>query len=134
MITYSEGYKYQLGVEHKEMTPITGVLIIDDYFMLEPDGMLTVRKGYAWDGASGPTFDSKSSIRPSLVHDVFCQAMRDGRLVYEDWQDTVNKYFREQLVANGMWPLRAALWYHAVELAEAGHPRQGADRQPLQAP
>lgn len=89
MIIYSEGYKYQLQRDHTELTPVTGVSIVDDYFVLTQNGLLTVRKGYAWDGASGPTFDTLNSMRPSLVHDVFCQVLRDGRLDYVKWQDTV---------------------------------------------
>jgi hypothetical protein len=134
MITYSDGYKYQLGVEHQEITPVNGQVIFDDYFRLDQDGTLTVRKGYAWDGASGPTFDTANSLRPSLVHDVFCQIMRDGRLDYPTWRHTVNRHFREQCIANGMSALRAGLWYFAVEFAGAGDPSQGADRRPLQAP
>ena len=51
---------------------IIGERIEDDFFTLQEDGTLIVNKGFAWDGASGPTFDSRSSMRPSLVHDVFC--------------------------------------------------------------
>ena len=134
MITYSDGYKYQLKVEHMEMTPVTGYMIVDDYFMLEKDGMVTVRKWYAWDGPSGPTIDTENSLRPSLIHDVFCQLMRDGRLDWVLWRDVVNVYFREQCIANGMWRVRAWAWYYAVGLAGAGNPAQGADYKPQQAP
>ena len=87
---YWKGLKYQLAETYICQTPIIGERIEDDFFTLQEDGTLIVNKGFAWDGASGPTFDSRSSMRPSLVHDVFCQAMRDGRLSYEQWQDKVN--------------------------------------------
>ena len=134
MIIYSEGYKYQLQRDHTELTPVTGVSIVDDYFVLTPNGLLTVRKGYAWDGASGPTFDTLNSMRPSLVHDVFCQVLRDGRLDYVKWQDTVNLYFRDQCIAAGMFKWRANLWHFAVEIAGAGNPEQGPDRKIIEAP
>ena len=47
----------------------------------EFDGhILTVRKGYAWDGASGPTIDTDNTIKASLIHDVLYQAIREGVL------------------------------------------------------
>jgi hypothetical protein len=134
MIRYSEGYKYQLEALYACETPVTGTLIEDDLFTLYESGLLVIRKGFAWDGASGPTFDSKSSMRASLVHDVFCICMRDGRLPYEKWQDTVNEFFRQQCIEDGMWAWRAGLWHAAVELADAGNPDQGRDRVVLTAP
>lgn len=134
MIKYIAGFKYQLAETYTLHTPIVGEVINDDYFTLEEDGILTVKKGYAWDGASGPTFDSKSSMRPSLIHDVFCQAMRDGRLDYERWQDTVNEFFKQMCIEDGMWRVRANLWHSAVEFADAGNPNQGPDRAIEEAP
>lgn len=134
MIRYSEGYKYQLEALYACETPVTGTLIEDDLFTLYESGLLVIRRGFAWDGASGPTIDSKSSMRASLVHDVFCVCMRDGRLSYEKWQDTVNEFFRQQCIEDGMWQWRAGLWHAAVELADAGNPDQGRDRVVLTAP
>ena len=131
---YVEGFKYQLAETYIVQTPITGSRIDDDYFTLQEDGTLIVNKGYAWDGASGPTFDSRSSMRPSLVHDVFCQAMRDGRLSYEQWQDKVNDLFEQMCREDGMWGWRASLWHSAVELADCGNPEQGPDRIVKEAP
>lgn len=133
-IVYVEGFKYQLAADYVCETPITGVEIEDDYFTLKENGYLRVKKGYAWDGASGPTFDTKSSMRASMVHDVFCQAMRDKRLSYERWQDTVNEFFEKQCIEDGMWEWRASLWHSAVEFADAGNPDQGPDRVPMVAP
>jgi hypothetical protein len=133
-IKYTEGYKYQLAEDYIVMTPIKGVTITDFYFTLERSGRLTGKKGYSWDGASGPTFDTKSSISPSLGHDIFCQMMRDGRLSYTDWQDTVNEFFRQQCIKAGMWKWRAAIWHAGVEFGNAGDPSQGPDRQILEAP
>ncbi len=134
MIKYIDGFKYQLAESYSVQTPITGTRIDDDYFYLEKDGYLQVHQGYAWDGASGPTFDTKASMRPSMVHDVFCQAMRDGRLSYKEHQDTVNEFFRQQCIEAGMWRWRANLWHAAVEFADAGNPDQGPDREILTAP
>lgn len=134
LIRYWKGCKYQLAETYICQTPITGEHIEDDQFTLQEDGTLVINKGFAWDGASGPTFDSASSMRASLVHDVFCVAMRDGRLSYEKWQDKVNDLFRDQCIEDGMWHWRANLWHAAVEFADAGNPEQGKDREILEAP
>lgn len=133
-IKYTEGLKYQLVRDYLVQTPIIGESVTDDFFCLTPDGVLKVKNGYAWDGASGPTFDTKSSMRASMVHDVFCVAMRDHRLSYDKWQDTVNAFFRQMCIEDGMWLWRANLWHSAVEFADAGNPRQGPDREVLTAP
>lgn len=130
-ILYYTGLKYQLAQGYTCATPITGSHIVDEYYELREDGTLIVYKGYAWDGASGPTYDSKSSMRASLVHDVFCQMMRAEQLSYDLWQDKVNLLFEHHCIEDQMWPLRAKLWYRAVEFAEAGNPEQGPDRKVL---
>ena len=133
-IKYWKGPKYQLAETYICQTPIVGERIEDDFFTLQEDGTLVVNKGFAWDGASGPTFDSRSSMRPSLIHDVFCVAMRDGRLSYEKWQDKVNALFKDQCIEDGMWVWRAGLWHSAVEFADAGNPEQGPDREIKESP
>lgn len=133
-LKFIKGMKYQLAEDHRFATPVTGNFIHDAFFTLWSNGVLDVRAGYAWDGASGPTIDTKSSMKPSLPHDVFCAMMRDGRLDYVEWQDVVNEYFYNQCLEAGMWKWRAGLWHAAVEFADAGNPDQGPDRPILEAP
>lgn len=134
MITYTKGYKYQLEFTYEVQTPVIGCIVSNRDFKLNPNGKLTIYPGYAWDGASGPTFDSASSMPPSLVHDVFCYCMRNKWISYETWQDIVNDFFYQQCVEAGMWKWRAKLWHAAVEFADAGNPNQGPDRIPYTAP
>jgi hypothetical protein len=133
-IYYSEGYKYQLERPFIIKTPIIGYEINDFYFKLTADGTLEVSRGYAWNGASGPTWDTKSSMPSSLVHDVFCQMQRDGRVDYTVWHSVVNQFFEEMCRQDGMWSIRASAWGAAVEFANAGDPAQGPDRPVLTAP
>ena len=133
-IEYTKGWKYQLARSCKTKTPVTGYDIVNDYFHLHSNGDLEVFKGYAWDGASGPTFDTKSSMFPSMIHDVFCQCMRDGSISYDAWQDTINKLFETHCKACGMFEARVAIWYLGVEIGDAGNPEQGPDRGILTAP
>jgi hypothetical protein len=133
-LEYRAGYKYQLAKTVSIQTPILGLRIDDEFFTLEEDGMLTIRAGYAWDGASGPTFDTMDSMGPSLVHDVFCQAQRAGQLDYTRWHNRVDAFFKRMCKDCGMWGLRASIWHQAVTFANAGDPVQGVSNPVQEAP
>ena len=115
-IVYRAGYKYQLAADYSvklaNVRPIEPVN--HEYFTLTLDGWLTVKEGYAWDGASGPTHDSKSSMRPSLVHDVLWQMLRVG-LLDEAQRHETNLEFHRLCIEDGMWPWRADVWLWAIE-------------------
>ena len=135
MIKYSKGYKYQLEEYVSFDTPIAiGYEISTKYFRVYPNGKLEIYRGYAWDGASGPTIDTDSSMTPSMVHDVFCQCMRDRSISYDLWQDAINDFFREQCLERGMCKIRANIWHAGVEFGDAGNPIQGPDRPVFTAP
>lgn len=133
-IKYIAGTKYQLVEDFSIPTPVIGEAIDDRFFMLYPSGLLTIRAGFGWDGASGPTFDTKDCMSASLVHDVFCILMRDRRLSYARWQDIINEFFHTMCLAAGMWPWRAKLWHAGVEFGDAGNPKDGPDRLVQEAP
>ena len=132
-IRYLQGVKYVLSEDYMLQTPVTGADVIDPWFRLFPDGRLHILAGFAWDGPSGPTLDTKDSLRASLVHDVFCILMRDGRLAF-DRQAAVNDHFRDLCVEDGMPAWRAWLWHAGVEIGDAGNPDQGPDRRVKTAP
>lgn len=115
-IRFAQGYKYQLRapyVTQLEIRPPHGCGT--DWITLDVDGNLTVRAGYAWDGASGPTIDSKSSMRASLVHDALFQLMRLG-LLPDSFFAPANEIFHRMCEEDGMFGPRAWLWYHAVRI------------------
>ena len=72
---------------------------------------------YSWDGPSGPTIDTRNSLRASLVHDVLYQAMREKGIKFSyssrKWAD---KIFLKILKEDGMGIIRRRLWYFAVRL------------------
>ncbi len=113
MIKYKEGYKYQLAETYVQDTDIFDYEISSDFIELKKDGMLVIKKGYAWDGASGPTYDSKSSMRASLVHDALYQLMRLNPYLinYRDYADTL---LYNICIEDGMWRTRAWAWKKAV--------------------
>lgn len=128
-IKYKSGYKYQLVEEAREHTPILGLEIKTEYVSLYRDGLMVFRKGYAWDGASGPTLDTKSSMRASLVHDGFYQLMR-LELLPILYREKVDQLFHRMCIDDGMDPFRAWYWYKAVRLF-AGESAQKHTARPI---
>ena len=113
-IKYRKGYKYQLAVAVSGQTPIKPEKDIDTEFIkLSIDGFMWVKSGYAWDGASGPTFDTKNTFAPSLVHDCFCQLIRNGYLP-DEARHAADHFFYDMLRERGMWKIRARLWLRGV--------------------
>lgn len=72
-------YRHQVAVQEVTQTEITGHHIVTEYIKLLPSGLLFIKKGYAWDGA---TFfpDIKSIMTASLIHDALYQLMREKLL------------------------------------------------------
>lgn len=135
MICYREGYKYQLARPYEVLTPIKPDNRIEhEFFALEPDGRISIEAGYAWDGASGPTFDTSASMRPSLVHDCFCQMMRACELDYDRYSPAVHELFRAMCIEDGMWPWRAKIWHWGVIVGRGGHPDNEDDNPERCAP
>ena len=92
---YRKGYKYQLAELFEIDTPITpSRSLTNEFIVLLPSGKLTISKGYAWDGPSGPTWDTDNSMTPSLVHDAFAQLMRENSL-HQRWRIKTNHFFGE---------------------------------------
>ncbi|MDF5607407.1 hypothetical protein P3745_24975, partial [Vibrio parahaemolyticus] len=54
-----------------------GVPFESSYLSLSEQGLLTIKKGYSWDGVSGPATDTRNLILASLVHDELYQLMRE---------------------------------------------------------
>jgi len=114
-IKYFGGYKYQLAANfyfHISIRP--AVDIETEYLTLHADGLLIVRKGYAWDGASGLTIDTKSSMRGALVHDALYQLMRMEEIA-ADWRGYTDELLRDICKDDGMFWWRANIWYKAVK-------------------
>ena len=113
-IKYWAGYKYQLAEDFQIQTTIRPPEEIEHrYFSMTKDGLLTVKESYAWDGASGPTMDTKSSMRGALVHDVLWQMLRLN-LLPESYRPATNAELRRICVLDGMFRWRAATWEWAV--------------------
>lgn len=119
-IQYRSGYKYQLCADWWVQTPITGhEATVPGFINLALDGKLTIHTGYAWDGPSGPTIDTKTFMRGSLAHDALYQLMREG-LISESLREDADRLLMALCVQDGMNAVRAACVYAAVR--ECGGP------------
>ena len=133
MIKYKAGYKYQLTEDYQVFVPIFKDVRTD--FLELKKGILTIKKGYAWDGPSGPVKAIaeilekipligkwlyrkylKSFMRGSLVHDALYQLMRYG-LLDQSYREAADWTLREICLEDGMGKTRAWWVYHGVRKA-----------------
>lgn len=113
-IEYKSGYKYQIISEHEvEIAIKPEEDIITDYIELYTNGKLIMKKGYAWDGPSGPTVDTHTFMRGSLVHDALYQLIRNNKLS-QDAREDADRELRKICRKDGMTNLRASCVYWAV--------------------
>ena len=116
-IAYNDGYKYQLKEEYSVVIDIKPPSPKEiDYVTLDTEGKLTLSKGYAWDGPSGPTFDTLSFMRGSLVHDGLYQLMRECNTDHFIQRKDADQILRRICMEDGMWSLRAGWVYLGVRL------------------
>jgi hypothetical protein len=116
MIEYKKGYKYQLQEDYCVNIPIyPEKTIITPLIILTWEGQLTIKTYYAWDGPSGPTLDTKTFMRPSIVHDSLHQLMRLELLPYKLRKD-IDKLLITHCKEDGMFWLRRQYVYLAVRL------------------
>ncbi len=115
MIQYRSGYKYQLAADYVVQLPeISGRDTGCDYIRLRgPE--LTIRDGYAWDGPSGPTIDTKNFMRGSLVHDALYQLIRRYLLPLH-FREAADQVLRRLCLEDGMSAIRAWWVYHGVRI------------------
>ena len=114
-IAYNTGYKFQLKEPYALLIPIRPDAVVSlEFLSLTREGLLTINKGYAWDGPSGPTIDTLNFMRGSLVHDVLYQLMREGKLDHAVHRLAADRLLRALCLEDGMSRLRAWVVYQGV--------------------
>jgi hypothetical protein len=108
-----KGYKYELMRAVVVKTQIGNISLTPGKAKLNwckfAKGKLVIYKGYAWDGPSGPTIDTKNFMRGSLVHDAYYQLMREGYIEPGVWRKYADDELRRICIEDGMSRFRA--WY-----------------------
>lgn len=112
---YSAGFEYQLREDFFIQTGIRPEVPARFLFVeLNTEGMLLIKRGWAWDGASGPTLDTRSSMVAAMVHDALYGLMK-RELLAKKYKAEADKLFYNLLIEDGMWKWRAGVWYEAVK-------------------
>lgn len=112
---YRKGYDYQLAEMETFQTDFNPPKdIVTEFITLTTSGELIIKSGYAWDGASGPTIDTKSSMRGSLAHDALYQLIRNGHLP-NSLRNQADDFFYKCLIKDKMFKWRAMIWRREVK-------------------
>jgi hypothetical protein len=125
-VVYKGGYKYQLHETYELALRISPAEDIKtDYISLDQTGHLVLRKGYAWDGPSGPTIDTSNFMRGSLVHDALYQLMRMKLLSDELHRKSADQELKRLCLEDGMSSIRA--WWVYASVRQFGGGAASAD-------
>lgn len=110
------GWKYELLESYLATLPEAlwseGRSFETEYLHLQDRDVL-IKARYAWDGASGPTFDTDDTMRASLVHDALYQLLRLGALP-RSGKGAADQLLHDLLIEDGMHRFRAWYWHTAV--------------------
>ncbi len=131
---YTSGYKYQLAISYKVQTAVRPKKLVQTrYLSLNEKGSLRISSGYAWDGPSGPTVDTKSFMRGSLVHDALYQLIRRGWLS-QDYREAADLELWKICREDGMSRMRAWYVHRAVRRVGFLATAESAKKKLLSAP
>lgn len=117
-------FKYITVADYFHQTELKDFRAECSMISLDDNGLLCIRKGYLWDGPSGPTLDSISGMRGSLCHDAGYELMRRG-LLENKYRGYFDSLFFDIIKQDGMDSLRARVWYEAVSHFAANCARFG---------
>ena len=102
------GDQYKLTKDISIHIGITGHQIKTEYIELDPNGLLTLKMGFIWDGATG-VFDTKLMLA-SAVHDALYRLMR-RQLLSIDYRKQADKIFREISKVKNSWVKSLILYW-----------------------
>ena len=125
-----KGYKYELASPAETDTGIIGRTADTEYLRLTIDGILTARKGYCWDGPSGPSIDTNTFMRGSLFHDAGYQLIRMGLLPIE-YKGQIDDLLKRICLEDGMSSFRAWYVHRSVVMFGGGSCLPNTQRQRL---
>jgi hypothetical protein len=107
-------YKYRLYEDYADTTRILDCEYEDQYAKITKDGRIIGKKGFCWDGCSGPTKDDDTNQVPGLLHDIKYYLMRIG-VVPQSWRHVADKELVEGCRKRGMSKFRAWYYFEGVD-------------------
>lgn len=113
-VHYRGGYKYVSAKAHRhQLMYLRDLPDCEGEFAAIQGGVLYINLYYAWDGCSGPTWDTDSNTRAGFIHDALYQMIRLG-LIPAYRRGDCDKEFREICRQDGMYAFRRAAYYGGV--------------------
>ena len=85
-------------------------------------------------GPQGPTIDSPSFMRGSLVHDALYQLMRAEKLDGEIYRKPADRLLQQMCIHDGMSSFRAWIVYRALRFGGGSAADPARKKQPVKAP
>jgi hypothetical protein len=138
IIEYRNGYTYQLTKEYVYQLPVScpdlSAPIDTDYLFLGTNHELIISRGYAWDGPSGPTIDTKNFLRGSLIHDALYQLCRLGYLNSDQYRPLADQILYQVCREDGMSWVRACYIYYGVRWGAKWATKRGTEKPTQIAP
>lgn len=133
-LAFRAGYQYQTVAEytHQLATIRPEVDIDTPWIALTPDGLLTIKSGYAWDGATGAT-DIPQIMRASCTHDALYGLIRMGYLP-RSARDAADRELERICLEDGMPAPSAAIVYQMVRWLGDTETDPASERPVLYAP
>lgn len=133
-IYYRAGYRFQLAQDYLLQIGIIPEKAASLLFVrLSADGYLTIKEGYAWDGATGLPGTPPCMIRGSLVHDALYQLIREGFLPVDD-RDKADRLLQAIVLEDGGDHAFSEVVYQAVRLLGAVYVTKNKERPVMEAP
>ena len=131
-IKHRAGYKHQLYGNESVFVQLVYIRpterVITPYCTIETDGWVEIFAWYAWDGASGPTYDTNNTYRASLVHDCIADCIRDGYLPFETYKLN-DKEIAVILKEDGTAAFRIWYWQRGLALADGSYAKKSSKRK-----
>ncbi len=117
-------YKYTTRKHLKLQSSIKGYEFTHPMMRMEKDGTFYIKARYSYDGASGPTIDTKSSMRGAAGHDGIYQATR-LKLLPISCRALADNDIERWTCEDGMFGWRAKCWHFFLGLGggPAANPR-----------
>lgn len=109
--TLKEDYHYDLGITLPKS--FIGMSNEKPYMMISPEGLLTVFKGYAWDGATSAP-DYPEIYYATLVHDALYQFLPKTPMSRKQIDDIFLKMMLENNFKYARIYYRAVRWFGGI--------------------
>lgn len=133
-IAYKSGYKYQLVLATFCATGIKIPARVEtEFIIMEANGDLWLAQWYAYDGPSGPTLDTRKTLRLAAFHDAIYQLIRLGFLG-RGFRKRADKLMYRIGREDKMWPVRIGYWLGGVRLFAKSAADAKNERKVLYAP